>query len=355
MGNNNGKLRFGVVGAGKIGNFHVRTLASMQGVELVGVCDANSMRAQELAWKYNCIPYTNYEDLLPQVDAIVIAVPTELHRKVGVAAMNHGVHCLVEKPIAATMDEARELLELSQKKDVVLQVGHVERFNPAVVEAFKHIKDPRFVVVQRLGTYDPRVSSIGVILDLMIHDLDLMLTMIDSPVVSFEAVGAKMLSQHEDIANVRLRFKNGCIADLTASRVSMERARYMRVYQENAYISVDFMNARVKLYKRKTPVVTSLKDIDVIYPKLEKQLPITAEILHFIDCIKHMKLPWPNGERGSQALNLALRVTDELQRYDASRAASPEPSGPIQIVSDIGKATKVAINEALHNIGLDKN
>jgi len=349
------KLRFGVVGAGKIGTFHTRTLAKMKGVELVGVADANLMRSQKLAWEHNCTPYSKYDDLIPQIDALIVAVPTELHKQVALAAIDKGVHCLVEKPIASTLEQARELLDASKKKGVLLQVGHSERFNPAVVEAFKHVKNPRFINIQRLGPYDPRMSNIGVVLDLMIHDIDLLLTMLGSPVVSFEAVGASLLSPHEDIANVRMRFKNGCIADVTASRVSLERARFMRVYQEDCYMSVDFMNARVKLITRKTPVVKSLSDLDVAYPKLEKQLPITAEILHFIDCIHNMKKPWPSGEMGKDALSLALNITDELQRYEANRAQDPTPKGPIQVVSDIGKAAQVAITETLSNIGLDRS
>ncbi|MFA5162399.1 MAG: Gfo/Idh/MocA family oxidoreductase [Elusimicrobiales bacterium] len=349
------KIKFGVVGAGKIGTYHVRTLSKMPDVELVGVCDSDSMRAQSLAWKHNCVAYTNQDDLLSQVEAIVIAVPTEHHKQVGMAALNRGIHCLVEKPIASSMDEARELLKASESKDVVFQVGHSERFNPAVTEAFKHIKSPRFIVIERAGPYDPRMSAIGVILDLMIHDIDLLLTLMDSPIMSFEAVGASIFSKHEDIANVRMRFKNGCIADVTASRASMERARYMRVYQESAYVSVDFMNARVKLYKKKNPVVASLKDVDVIYPPVAKQQPIAAEITHFIDCINHMKIPWPSGERGSRALHYALEFTERLARYELNRAANPEPQGPVQVASDIGKAAQVAISEALGTIGLDKS
>ena len=349
------KLKFAVIGAGKIGTYHARTLSKMPSAELVAVCDTNRLKAQALAWQHNCTAYSDYRDALGQVDAVVVAVPTELHKEVGIAAMEKGLHCLIEKPIAAGMDEARELLSVSEKKDVVLQVGHSERFNPAVTEALKHIKKPKFISIERLGPYDPRMSSIGVILDLMIHDIDLLLTMMDSPVVGFEAVGASLLSQHEDIANVRLRFKDGCAADVTASRISFERARYMRVYQESGYLSVDFMNARVKIYRKKTPVVKSLSDIEVIYPQLEKIQPIAAELAHFIDCVHHLKEPWPSGERGSKALSLALEITDKLQRYDVNRPESELPPGPLQAASDIGKAAQLAISETLQNIGLGKN
>lgn len=349
------KIKFGVIGAGKIGTYHVRTLSKMPQVELVGVCDSNLWRAQMLAWRYNSVAYKHYQDLISQVDALVVAVPTEYHAEVGLAAMEKGVHCMVEKPLASTVEEAKKLLELSQAKKVVLQVGHVERFNPAVLETLKHVKNPRFITIERLGPYDPRVSSIGVILDLMIHDLDILLTMIDSPVESFEAVGAGLLSRHEDIANVRIRFKSGCIADVTASRISLERARRMRIYQEESYISVDYVSARLKIYKKKNPEVKSLKDIDVVYPKLEKQEPIRAELIHFIDCIHNSRKPWPSGEGGIKALKLALQITDELSKYELAHPRNPNhPSVMFQSLVDLGKITKVMIEETLNDTGINK-
>ena len=352
---NNKKMRFGVIGAGKIGTFHTRTLAKMPDVEIVGVCDANIWRAQMLAWRYNSIAYKNYQDLLSQVDALVIAVPTEYHAEVGVAAMEKGIHCMVEKPLAASLEEAKKLMETAEKNKVVMQVGHVERFNPAVLETLKHVKKPRYITIERLGPYDPRVSSIGVILDLMIHDLDILLTMIDSPVESPEAVGAGLLSRHEDIANVRIRFKSGCIADVTASRISLERSRRMRIYQEDSYISVDYASARLKIYKKKNTDVKSLKDIDIVYPKLGKQAPIHAELVHFIDCINNSKKPWPSGEGGFKALKLALQITEELQKYELAHPRLPNHSSVMfQSLVDLGKITKVMIEETLNDTGLNK-
>ena len=348
-------LKFGVIGAGKIGTYHTKTLAGMPEAKLVGVCDSDAMRAQKLAWKYNCLPYTNYKDLIPKVDALVIAVPTQLHMEVGSFALSKNVHCLVEKPIASTAEEARKLLRMSESKSALLQVGHSERFNPAVMEAFKHIKNPRFVVIQRMGPYDSRVSDIGVVLDLMIHDIDLLLTIFDEPIVSFDSVGASVISDHEDIANVRVRFKSGAVADITASRLSFEKARYMRVYQESAYISVDFMNAKIKKYTKKREAVKSLKDVEVTYPKITPTMPIQAELLHFIDCIHKMKTPWPSGEKGLQAVAMALDITDELQRYEIPKAKESNKAKPGRMVSDLGKAAKVIMDETLHNIGIDKS
>ena len=350
------KMRFGVIGAGKLGGFHTRTLSTMPGVELVGVSDPNLLRAQMLAWRYNCVAYKTVEELLNQVDALVVAAPTEYHAEIGIKALEAGVHVLMEKPITNSEEGARKLLELSEKNKVVLQVGHSERFNSAVVETLKHVKNPRYVTIERLGPYDPRVAATGVTLDLMIHDLDIVLTMIDSDVASFEAIGASMLSSHEDISNVRLKFKNGCVVDITASRATMEASRRMRIYQQDAYISVDYVSARLKIYHKKNPVVNSLKDIEVIFPKLERKEPIKEEILHFIDCIKTSKTPTPSGEKGLKALRLALDITDQMRRFEVSGSKAEEGHESLaRSLSDIGKVTKVLVEEGLKNAGIDKH
>lgn len=350
------KMRFGVVGAGKLGGFHSRTLSTMPEVELVGVSDPNLMRAQTLAWEYNCVAYKSMEEMLNQVDALVVAAPTQLHADIGTKALNAGVHVLMEKPIANSEEGARRMLDAAEKNKLVLQVGHSERFNPAVVETLKHVKSPRYVTIERLGPFDPRVAATGVTLDLMIHDLDIILTMIDSDVESFEAIGASMLSSHEDICNVRLKFRNGCVADITASRATMEASRRMRIYQPDAYISVDYVSSRVKIYSKKTPVINSLADIDVSFPKLEPKQPIREELKHFIDCIKTSKTPTPSGEKGLKAVRLALDITDKMRRFEVS---APKMEGTeeslARSLTDIGKATEILVEEGLKNVGIDKH
>ncbi|MBI5625274.1 MAG: Gfo/Idh/MocA family oxidoreductase [Elusimicrobia bacterium] len=337
------KLKFAVIGAGKIGGHHSRILRSIPGVELVGVCDTNLWRAQLTAWKADSVAVRDYHDLLGKVDAVVIAVPTPLHREVGAAFLEAGCHCLIEKPLAASLDDAKELLALSEAKRVVLQVGHVERFNPAVLEAIPYIRSPRFITVERLGPYDPRMSHIGVVLDLMIHDLDILLTLVGSEVESIEAVGAHLISTHEDIANVRVRFRSGCIADLTASRVTFEKCRKLRIFQKDSYVSLDYANTSLKIYRRKVPVIKSLKDVEVIRPKLTQSEPIKNELVHFIDCIRHNRKPWPSGEHGMEALKLALQISDELERYEVSGHDVVRPLVPSwvrdlkSIARDVGK------------------
>ncbi|OGS07476.1 MAG: hypothetical protein A2270_09425 [Elusimicrobia bacterium RIFOXYA12_FULL_51_18] len=350
------KMRFGVIGAGKLGGFHTRTLSKMPEAELIGVSDPNLLRAQMLAWKHNCVAYKTVEELLSQVDAMVVAAPTEYHSDIGMKALEAGIHVLMEKPLANSEEGARKLLELAERKKLVLQVGHSERFNPAVVETLKYIKNPRFITIERLGPYDPRVAATGVTLDLMIHDLDILLTMMDTPIESFEAVGASILSSHEDISNVRIKFKNGCIADITASRVSMEASRRMRIYQEDAYISVDYVSSRLKIYKKKSPVIRTLKDVEIIFPKLERKEPIKEELYHFIDCIRTAKKPTPSGEKGLKAVRLALDIVDSLKRYELSGAKMPDSRPSLaQSLGDIGNATRMMVEEGLKNSGIDKS
>jgi predicted dehydrogenase len=328
----------------------------MPEVELVGVSDPNLLRAQMLAWRYNCAAYKSHLDMFNQVDALVVAAPTEYHAEIGIKALEAGIHVLIEKPLADSEEGARKLLALAGKNKLVLQVGHSERFNPAVVETLKHVKNPRYVTIERLGPYDPRVAATGVTLDLMIHDLDIILTMIDSEVASFEAIGASILSRHEDISNVRIKFKNGCVADITASRVSMENSRRMRIYQQDDYISVNYVSARVKIYRKKNPVIKSLKDIEIVFPKLEKKEPIKEELYHFMDCIKTSKTPAPSGEKGFKAMRLALDITEAMRRFEVSGSNMDAPRPSLaRSLSDIGHAAGVVVEEGLKNAGIDKS
>jgi predicted dehydrogenase len=333
------KIRVAVVGAGKMGTYHAKLLGRTPGVDLVGVCDTNVWKAQLAAWQSNTVAVRDYKDALARADAVIVAVPTPLHHEVGMAALTAGAHVLIEKPIASSVAEARELLDLSEQKKLVLQVGHIERFNPAVLEAVQHIRDPRYITVERLGPYDPRMSHIGVVLDLMIHDLDILLTLVGSEVESLEALGANLLSGHEDIANVRVRFKTGCVADLTASRISLGRSRKLRAFQKDSYISLDYGAGALKIYRKKAPVIKSLKDVEILTPKLTSVDPLKNEQNHFLDCIRHNRKPWPSGERGVEALKLALQISDELQRYELSGHAGSRSLIP-NWAQDLGKIAK---------------
>ncbi|HAM34346.1 MAG TPA: hypothetical protein DEB40_09130 [Elusimicrobia bacterium] len=342
------RIKIGVIGAGKIGALHAKVLGKTQGFELCAVCDTNLWRAQFAAWQCNTVPSRDYRDVIAKSDAVIVAVPTPLHREVGLAVLNAGRHCLIEKPIASSVEEAKELLAAAEANKLVLMVGHVERFNPVVLEAIKHIRQPRFITVERLGPYDPRMNHIGVVLDLMIHDLDILLTLVGSPVQSLEAVGAHLLSPHEDIANVRVRFKSGCIADLTASRISLDRCRKLRVFQKDSYISLDYASTALKIYKKRTAVIKSLKDIDILRPKFPKTEPLRNEHEHFLDCIRHNRKPWPSGEHGIEALKLALQISEELERYEVSDYAEARSLIP-PWAHDLGRIAKTVGKDILRS------
>ena len=333
------QLRVAVIGAGKMGSYHAKLLGKTPDVDLIGVCDTNVWKAQLTAWQCDTVAIRDYKDALGRVDAVVIAVPTPLHHEVGTAALSAGAHVLIEKPLASSVDEARALLDLSESKKLVLQVGHIERFNPAVLEAVQHIRDPRYITVERLGPYDPRVAHIGVVMDLMIHDLDILLTLVGGEVESLEAIGAHLLSPNEDIANVRVRFKTGCVADLTASRISLGKSRRLRAFQKDSYISIDYGSTSLKIYRKKTPVIKSLKDVEILTPKLTAGDPLRSEQAHFIDCIRNNRKPWPSGERGVEALKLALQISDELRRYQLSGHGGARALIPAW-AQDLGKIAK---------------
>lgn len=345
-------IRFGVLGAGKMGAVHTRTLAELKnaGICLIGVCDPDLMRAQKVAWQYNCTPYSKPEELLPQIDAAIVAAPTPLHHKLGMLCLENGLHTLIEKPLADTMQQARDLIRLAKRKELVLQVASAQRFHPAVVQAVPFIENPLFITINRSGPYDPRLANISVVLDVMIHDLDLLLTLVHSPVTSLQATGLSIFSNHEDVANVRIGFANGAVADLTASRASFERARNMHVFQKNAYISVDFMNARVKIYKKEKPVIETMQDITVQFPKAETQPPLTAQLMHFIHCIQTSRTPAAHSDTGLQALELALKITEKMNRFDIPKTTHLHTPKPLQMMGDVARAAQIMLDETLGHI-----
>ncbi|MFH1380346.1 MAG: Gfo/Idh/MocA family oxidoreductase [bacterium] len=306
-------VKVGVIGVGNLGQHHARIISRMHTVKLAGIADINTAKAGKIAQKLHVPLHENYQSLFDQIDAAVIAVPTVSHYKVARDMLSCGIHCLVEKPITETMAQAEDLVVLASQKNLILQIGHVERFNPAVLKAREYINRPQFIEVNRLGPYDPRTSNIGVVLDLMIHDLDMVLSLIDSPIESLESIGAKLVSRHEDIAKVRLRFKNKCIADLSASRITLDRYRKIRIFQADSYISIDYMSPSLKIYTKKMPEISSLKDLNIIKPKLPKEEPLKNELEHFISCVQSGKRPAVSGEHGRDALELAIEILNNMK------------------------------------------
>ncbi|MBW1835038.1 MAG: Gfo/Idh/MocA family oxidoreductase, partial [Deltaproteobacteria bacterium] len=239
------KLRVGVIGTGYLGKFHAEKYAGMDEVELVGVVDIEKEKAENTAANFGISAYTNYKDLFGKVDAVSIVVPTPAHFAVSKNFLENGIDVLIEKPITTTLEEADELIGIAESKGLIIQVGHLERFNPAVVALQDFVKNPRFIESHRLSIYKERCTDVSVILDLMIHDIDIILNFVRYGIKNIHAAGIPVISKHVDIANARLEFENGCVANVTASRISTKNERKIRLFQKDAYISVDFANHEI--------------------------------------------------------------------------------------------------------------
>ena len=314
-------MRIGVVGVGHLGQHHVKHLVKMPDVEFKGLFDTNDHQARKIADTNKVSVFESLGQMASSVEAVTIAVPTPFHFEVAQFFLSQGVHCLVEKPLTASVEEAEKLIALAQRNGLILQVGHIERFNPAVAEMAKHVKNPVFIEVNRLGPYDPRVSHVGVVLDLMIHDLDILLSLVKKPVVRLEAIGGKVVSDHEDIVKATLFFEGGCRADLSASRVTIKKYRKIRVFQPDAYLSLDYSEKSLKIFKRKGPVFKSLSDIQMIRPRLEKVDALERELAHFVHCVRNGIAPLVSGEHGRNALELALEILNQMSLHDAPHMA----------------------------------
>jgi predicted dehydrogenase len=281
-------------------------------VELAAVVDTQQARAEEVALSCKARPCTDYHDVLGKVDAVSLAVPTTEHARIGLDLLSQGIDVLVEKPIAATLDEARQLNARAAEDGRILQVGHVERFNPVVMAAREVATRPQFFEIHRLAAFSPRSLDIDVVLDLMIHDLDIVLDLVRSPVTDVRAVGIPVLSKRADIANARIEFQSGCVANLTASRVSFERMRKLRFFQPHDYISIDYASQR--------GTVVSLRMGQVIERKLEpaEQEPLKLELQSFIESVQTRRAPIVPAEDGVKALELALRINAEIDSKSRS-------------------------------------
>jgi predicted dehydrogenase len=304
-------MRVGVIGVGYLGRHHARILSSLPGVQLVAVVDTNRARADEIAAASRTQPLYDARELRGQVDAVTVAVPTERHRDVAMPFLTSGVPVLVEKPMARSLAEADEMVDAAGRSGVALAVGHTERFNPAVETARPLLVDPRFIEVHRLGTFPERSLDIDVVFDLMIHDLDVVLSLVHADVASIEAVGVPVLTGRVDIANARLRFENGCIANVTASRISRDRVRKIRFFQPAAYLSVDYAAQKVEMWRLVKgnggmPAIQG-GEVNVI-----SEEPLKRELADFVDAVVSRRAPTVTGEQGRRALALAQQITDRI-------------------------------------------
>lgn len=298
--------RVGVVGVGHIGKNHARLYAELAGAEFTAIYDTDRAIAEQRASDYGVRAVTSLDDFAAEVDAASIATPTNTHFEIGRELLGRGKHLLVEKPITDNPAHASELAEMAAARNLVLQVGHVERFNPVLSALEKRLTNPRFIEAHRLSPYPNRSTDIGVVLDLMIHDLEIILHLVRAPVQAIDAVGVPVLSRGEDIANARIRFENGCVANITSSRISPEQMRKIRVFQEDVYLSLDYQNQSGEMYRR---TAEGLKREDV---EIEREEPLKRELAAFIECAATGRAPKVSGFQAAAALELAVEITRRL-------------------------------------------
>ncbi len=300
-------LRVGVVGVGHIGKNHARIYAEDGAAEFTAIFDIDANAAAEIAAQYHVRAATSLEEFADLVDAASIATPTNVHFAVARPLLERGKHLLIEKPITDDAIQASELAELAARKRLVLQVGHVERFNPVLSALEARLTHPRFIEAHRLSPFPNRSTDIGVVLDLMIHDLEIILHLVRAPVQSIDAVGVPVLSRREDIANARIRFEDGCIANITSSRISPERMRKIRVFQEDAYLSLDYQNQTGEIYRRGN------SGIERAAVEIEPEEPLRRQLLSFIECARSGLQPKVSGYEATAALDLAIQITKQIE------------------------------------------
>lgn len=316
MASTDASLRTAVVGVGYLGRFHAQKYAQLPGSRLVAVVDASAEAAAKVGAELGVEALGDYRALAGRVDAVSLAVPTPLHHRIGCELLEQGIHVLIEKPIATTVQEARELIDAARRGGAVLQVGHLERFNPAVVAAVAKLNAPRFVESHRLAPFKQRGSDVSVVLDLMIHDIDLIQELVGAPIQSIDAIGASVFSGEIDIANARIKFEGGCVANTTASRISLKQERKIRIFQDDAYLSIDMQQKILSIIRKKdaAAAVESPAQVSIEEESFDQGDALRDEIQAFLHAVRTRGEPVVTGEDGLRALETATRITELVHR-----------------------------------------
>ena len=318
------KIRAAVIGVGYLGRFHAQKYAQLEACELVAVADGREEVRNSVAAEVKSRAVADYRELLGKVDAVSVVTPTPAHFAIADAFLEAGAHVLVEKPITETPEQARALIARAREKNRILQVGHLERFNAAILAAEPHLSTPRFMECQRLAPYKERGTDVNVVLDLMIHDIDLVQSLAGSDIVSIDAIGTPVFSGEIDIANARIRFANGCVANTTASRVSMKTERKLRIFEDAAYISLDLQQKILTLIRKRDGVPQPGQlPVSIEEANLEQGDALKSEIESFLDCIRNDRKPIVSGEDGLRALETAIRITEQVH---ANLGANRKPA-----------------------------
>ena len=300
-------IKVAVIGVGYLGRFHTEKYSHMDDVDLVGVVDINEKRSIEIANEFGTRPYSDYRDIIDVVDAVSIAVPTSAHRDVARPFLERGIAVLLEKPMASDLNEAKDILSSANRGSALLQVGHLERFNPVILKLSKSIDRPMFIEAHRISPFTSRGGDVDVILDLMIHDIDIILSVVDSEISSVEVVGVPVLTKRIDIASARIHFASGCIANITASRVSADIMRKIRIFQPDSYVSIDYAKKSVDIYK-----MDSDKHIVHNYLKISEPDALEAEIKSFVNAVINNKKPDVDGMAGVRAMQVVQMLKDNI-------------------------------------------
>lgn len=307
------KIRVGVIGVGYLGRFHAQKYAAMDDVTLTGVADIDLARAETVAKECGTVPYADYRELLEQTDAVSIVVPTIYHHQTAMTCLAHGVDILLEKPMTTTLAEADEIIALADAKELLVQVGHLERFNPAVLAVQPLLCNPLFIEAHRLSVFKNRGTDVDVILDLMIHDIDIILSLVNSPIQSIHTVGAPVVTQLTDIANARVLFENGCTANITVSRISLENVRKMRIFQPGRYLAVDFGKKEVMAVRLKSGNAEGIPLPDISKYAFQEQDVLEMELREFVANVRQRRRPTVSGREGRRALEVALAVIKQIK------------------------------------------
>lgn len=310
------KIKCAVIGVGYLGRFHAQKYQALPHAELVAVCDMHQETANEVACEMQVQAFYDYKQLLPLVDAVSIAATTKAHYEIAKNCLEAGVHVLLEKPIAETLEQAEQLIHLARKHNAKFQIGHLERFNSATMALKEYLDRPLFIESQRIAPFKPRGTDVNVVLDLMIHDIDILRTIVDSPVTQIDAQGSPVLSNHIDIANARLHFENGCVANVTASRISFKSERKMRIFQPNSYLSVDFQHRKLAVFKKgEGEMFPGIPTIAREEASFENTDALLEEIKAFLHAIATDASPVVSGEDGAAALAIAEQITQKIQSH----------------------------------------
>ncbi|MBI4621863.1 MAG: Gfo/Idh/MocA family oxidoreductase [Verrucomicrobia bacterium] len=319
------RIRCGVAGVGSLGQHHARIYAGLPEAEFTGIYEPSDARAAEICARYHCRRFTSLDELGDACDAVSVAVPTDQHAAVALPLLAKGCHLLIEKPICASLAEAEQVLAAARAHGAMVQVGHIEHFNPVMGFLEQEVSAPQFITAERLAPFTPRGTEVGVVLDLMIHDIGIVLELVKSPVATIHSVGVSVLSKTEDIANVRIQFANGCVANLSASRMSLKKVREIRVFQPTGYFSFDFMNQSGHLVRKAGMLEYAAKlmsgavqpgdlaAVPVEPVPLEKGEPLALELAHFVESVAQAKQPKVGGALGKSALEVAIAITEQIR------------------------------------------